>query len=51
MIGYRELLGAIEKAAAEIFEMAETEEHVCELEQEMYEEINLVAAARIAELA
>ena len=48
MIGYREL-GAIEKAAAEMFETAETEEHVCELEQEMYEEINLVAAARITQ--
>lgn len=51
MIGYRELLGAIEKAAAEIFETGETEEDVCRLEQEIYEEISMIASARIEELA
>lgn len=47
MDGYHESLKAIEKAAAEIFATAETEEEVCKLEQAIYDEINRIAAARI----
>lgn len=49
MDGYQELLHAIANAAAAIFAEAKTETEVCELEQAIYEEINQVAAARIAE--
>lgn len=51
MGSYRELLQMIERSAAEIFAAATTEEDVCRLEQAIYDEINRVAAARIAELA
>ncbi|MDB8431479.1 hypothetical protein PNE94_24875 [Escherichia coli] len=51
MDGYQELLHAIANAAAAIFAEAKTETEVCELEQAIYEEINQVAAARIAELS
>ena len=51
MDGYQELLQAIADAAAAIFAEAKTETEVCELEQAIYEEINQVAATRIAELS
>lgn len=51
MGSYQELLQVIERAAAEIFAAATTEEEVCKLEQAIYNEINRVAAARIAELS
>lgn len=51
MESYRELQQVIEQSAAEIFAAATTEEEVCELEQTIYDEINQVAAARIAELS
>ncbi len=44
-------LQAIADAAAAIFAEAKTETEVCELEQAIYEEINQVAATRIAELS
>lgn len=48
MESYRELLQVIERAAAEVFAAATTEEDVCKLEQAIYDEINRVAEAKIA---
>lgn len=50
MADYQELLQVIERSAADIFAAATTEEEVCKLEQAIYEEINRVAAIKIAEL-
>ena len=51
MGGYRELLQVIEQTAAEIFTAATTEGEVCELERAIYDVIESVAAARVAELS
>lgn len=51
MNGYRELLRVVEQTAAEIFAAATTEAEVCELEHAIYEVIECVSAARIAELS
>ena len=51
MESYRELLQVIEQSAAEIFATATTEDEVRKLEQMIYDEINRIASARIAELS
>jgi transcriptional regulator with GAF, ATPase, and Fis domain len=51
MESYRELMQVVERVAAEVFSAATTEEDVCKLEQEIYDEINRVAAAKIADLS
>lgn len=50
MVEYEELIRAIRETSAEIFSMASTEEEVCELEQQIYEVVNRIAAEGIAEL-
>jgi GAF domain-containing protein len=45
------LLQAVAVAAAAIFATAATEAEVCELEQAIYEEIDRIAAVKIAELS
>ena len=51
MESYQELMKAIRDAATEIFATAETEGEVCELEQQIYDVINRIAAEGIAELS
>ncbi len=51
MESYEALLQAIAVAAAAIFATAATEAEVCELEQAIYEEIDRIAAVKIAELS
>lgn len=41
---YEELMKAIKRAAARIFEFAETEEDVCRLEQAIHHEVMYLAA-------
>lgn len=48
---YEALLQAVAVAAAAIFATAATESEVCELEQAIYEEIDRIAAVKIAELS
>lgn len=51
MEGYQELMQSIRAAASEIFATAKTEGEVCELEREIYDVINRIAASEIEKLA
>ncbi len=51
MGSYQELMQTVASAAAAIFAEAETEAEVCELEQAIYEVVDRLVAARIAELS
>lgn len=50
MENYREMMQSIRAAASEIFATAKTEGDVCELEREIYDVINRIAAEEIAKL-